>query len=104
LGHDQRDTVKDYWFTAENSFTAFYGNTMKRDRFFHILRFLHFSNNKNQSDKTDENYNRLWKMRTIFEKLNDAYAKYYSPTEHLAIEAIVLFKGSHFQTIYSKET
>jgi hypothetical protein len=32
-------------------------------------------------------------MRTIFEKLNDAYAKYYSPTEHLAIdEVIVLFK------------
>jgi hypothetical protein len=33
-------------------------------------------------------------MRTVFEKLNDAYAKYYSPTEHLAVhEVIVLFKG-----------
>jgi hypothetical protein len=72
---------------------AFYSNTMKREIFFHILRFLHFSNNKNQPDKTDENYDRLWKMRTIFEKLNDAYAKYYSPTEHLAIdEVILLFK------------
>jgi hypothetical protein len=67
---------------------------MKRYRFLHILRFLHFSDNKNKPDKTDENYDRLWKMRTIFDKLNDAYAKYYSPTEHLAIdEIIVLFKG-----------
>jgi 5-methylcytosine-specific restriction endonuclease McrBC regulatory subunit McrC len=33
-------------------------------------------------------------MRTIFDMLNDAYAKYYSPTEYLAIdEIIVLFKG-----------
>jgi hypothetical protein len=33
-------------------------------------------------------------MRTIFDKLNEAYAKYYSPTEHLEIdEIIVLFKG-----------
>jgi hypothetical protein len=34
---------------------AAYGNTMKQDIFFHILRFLHFSDNKNEPDKTDEN-------------------------------------------------
>jgi hypothetical protein len=67
---------------------------MKWDRFLHILRFLHFGDKKNKPDKTDENYARLWKIRTIFDKLNDAYAKYYSPTEHLTIdEIIVLFKG-----------
>jgi hypothetical protein len=34
------------------------------------------------------------KMRTIFDMLNDAYAKYYSLTEHLAVdEIIVFFKG-----------
>jgi hypothetical protein len=33
-------------------------------------------------------------MRTIFDKLNVAYARYYSPTEHLAVsEIVVLFKG-----------
>ena len=32
--------------------------------------------------------------RVIFDKLNDVYAKYYTPTERLAIvEIIVLFKG-----------
>jgi hypothetical protein len=72
---------------------AFYGNIMKRNRFLHILRFLHFSDNRNEPDKTDGNYDRLW-MITIFDKLNDAYAKYYRPTEHLATdEIIVLFKG-----------
>jgi hypothetical protein len=30
----------------------------------------------------------------MFDMLNDAYAKYYSPTEHLAVDEItVLFKG-----------
>jgi hypothetical protein len=67
---------------------------MKRDRFLHILRFLNFSDNRNEPDKTDENYDRLWKVKTIFDKLNDAYAKYYSPTEHLAVdEIIMLLKG-----------
>jgi hypothetical protein len=34
-----------------------------------------------------------WKMRAIFDKLNDSYAKYYNPTKHLAVDdIIVLFK------------
>jgi hypothetical protein len=33
----------------------------------------------------DENYDK-WKRGTIFDKLSDSYAKYYSWTEHLAID------------------
>jgi hypothetical protein len=55
--------------------------------------YLFFSNIRNEPDKTDENYDRLWKTRTMVEKLNDAYAK-YSPTGHLAVDEVnVLFKG-----------
>jgi hypothetical protein len=46
----------------EQFFMAFCGN----DRFFHILRFLHFNDNKNEPDKTYYSYRMLWKMRTIF--------------------------------------
>jgi hypothetical protein len=56
---------------------------------------LHFNDNKNELHRTNENYDRLWKMRTIFGKFSDAYTKkYYSLTEHLAVEEIiVLYKG-----------
>jgi hypothetical protein len=37
---------------------------------------------------------RLWKIRTIFDNLSDSYSKYYSLTEQLALdEIIVLYKG-----------
>ena len=29
MGHNQRGMLKDYWWTLEEYFTAFYGNTMK---------------------------------------------------------------------------
>ena len=74
MGHNQRDTLEDYWLTLGQYFMAFYGNTMKWDRFHHILRFLHFSDNKNEADEADENYDQLWKMRAIFDKLNGSYA------------------------------
>jgi hypothetical protein len=94
MSHDHRDRLKGNWSKLEHFFMAFYENTMKQDRFLHNLRFLHFSDNRNEPDKTDENCDRLCKMRTIFDKLNDAYAKYYSPTENIAIDEItVLFKG-----------
>jgi hypothetical protein len=56
--------------------------------------------------KNDNNYDRLWKLRTLCDQLNDAYAEFCSPFEHLAVdEIIVLFKGRVIsKTIYSKET
>jgi hypothetical protein len=41
---------------------------MKRKRLFHILRLLHFRDNRNESDETDKYYDRLWETRTIFGK------------------------------------
>ena len=39
LGHCIRKKLTDYWSRAYNFLTPFYGNAMKRDRFFHILPF-----------------------------------------------------------------
>ena len=64
-----------------------------RDRIIHILCFLHFPDNSHRPDEGKE-YDRLWKLRTVFDKLNMAYAKFYNPSEHLAVgKLIVKFKG-----------
>jgi hypothetical protein len=90
MGHDVRDTLKYYWSTLEQLHTLFYSNAMKRTRYFHILRFLHFSDNNNKPDKTHQNYDRLWKLRTVFDMFSEAFGK----SEHLAVdEVIVKFKG-----------
>ena len=65
MRHDERDTLKDYWSTLRQNFIAFHANTMKRDRVYNILTFLHFSDNRNEPDEIDENYNQLWKMRAV---------------------------------------
>src|SRR5215471_10394447 len=93
MGHDPKDTLHDYWSRLRQLHSPFYGETMARDRFLHILRFLHFANNSQRPDKGEE-CDRLWKLRTVFDKLNDSYAKFYNPSEHLAVdEVIVTFKG-----------
>jgi hypothetical protein len=43
---------------------------------------------------TEENSDSLWKMWNLSQFLNKTFSKFYSPSEHLAVEeVIVLFKG-----------
>jgi hypothetical protein len=66
---------------------------MARDRFLHILRFLHFADNSERPEQEEE-YDRLWKLQTVFDTLNLAFAKFYNPSENLAVdEVIVKFNG-----------
>jgi len=42
----------------------------------------------------DENSDRLWKIRNLFDILKDKFSKFYNPFEHLAVdEFIVKFNG-----------
>jgi hypothetical protein len=67
---------------------------VKCDCYCHILRFMCFGNDMNQLDENDSNYDRLCKIRTLFDQLSNAYGTFHSPAECLAPDdVIVLFKG-----------
>ena len=92
MGHTVQGRLEDYWTKIEQLRCPFYGETMARARYYHILRFLHFmDNNRNGSDRTDE---RLWKIRDLFEIIRMNFSKFYNPSKYLAVnEVIVKFKG-----------
>ena len=91
MGHTVQDRLEDYSTKMEQLCTPFYGQTMARARYCHILRFLHFmDNNRNGDDRTDD---RLWKIQDLFEIIRTKFSKFYNPSEHLAVdEVIVKFK------------
>jgi hypothetical protein len=94
MGHCLRERLSDYWSTMDNFYTPFYSSAMKRNRYWHILRFLHFTDNRNDTQKADKSVGRMWKMRNIFEIIDRTFSKFYNPTEHLAVDkVVVLFKG-----------
>ena len=89
LRHCKQDKLTKYWSRAYNYHTTFYGNCMKQGRFFHILCYLHFTD-ENEPDMMDENSDWLWKIRNLFEILNEKFSKYYNPSEHLAIDEVTV--------------
>jgi hypothetical protein len=54
---------------------------------------LHFADSSRRPDP-DEECDRLQKIRTVFDTLNQTYSKFDNPLEHLAVdEVIVKFQG-----------
>ena len=73
----------------------FYGQTLARARYCHILHFLHFTdNNRNGVDRTDD---RLWKIRDLFEIIRMNFSKFYNPSEHP--EKMQMFRHQNVQTM-----
>jgi hypothetical protein len=59
------------------------------------MKVLHFENNQNRPDRTNPDYDRLWKITRIFSYLNNIYSTLCHPTENLALdEVIVKFEGT----------
>jgi hypothetical protein len=55
LEHYKRDTIEYYRSTLDHYVTIFYCNIVKLDELYRVLRFIHFSDNKTEHDKTHEN-------------------------------------------------
>ncbi|KAJ8949794.1 hypothetical protein NQ318_000492 [Aromia moschata] len=80
--------------------TPIFSQVMSRDRYFQILRFLHFCDNDN-IDKND----RLYKIRCVVDHFKNSFKNSLYPFQNLVIdESLMLFKGriSFCQYIPSK--
>jgi len=89
MGHVLKDTLHDYWSRLRQTRTPFFGETMARDRFLHILCLLHFADNSQRPDQSEE-CDRLWKLRTVFDTSDYNYAKFYNSSENLAVDEVIV--------------
>jgi hypothetical protein len=53
FGHGIRDKLTDYWATVDQLYAPFHGTMMKQYGYLHILSYLHFTDNRNEPDRTD---------------------------------------------------
>ena len=67
---------------------------IKGDRYLLSLGSLHFADNRNETDRKDENSDSLWKVRDVSEIRNGTFSKFYKNSKNLAIDKIIVsFKG-----------
>lgn len=83
-------TLRDYWSSRIMlGGTPFASRIMTKDRFEALLKYLHFSDN---NQNTNENC--LYKIRSLLDLFNEYSKKYYNPGSALCIdESLVPFRG-----------
>ncbi len=93
MGIIYKPSIAMYWSTNELLETPAFSKIMSRNRFQLILKFLHFNDNR-LYDPTDEDCDRLHKVRTLIDIMRDCFQNVYAPEQKLSVdESLVLFKG-----------
>jgi hypothetical protein len=93
MGHGKWDTLKDYLSILEQFCIPFDSSMMKCNKFvyIYIYRILHLCDSRNQPDKTNKNFDRLGKIRSMICSFTPILNS--SPSQRLVVErVIVLFK------------
>lgn len=84
--------VKFYWSTREILRTPIFGDTMSRDRFFLLMKFLHFTDNDSPDDQHP--YPKLGKLWPVLTRLVDKFQALYTPERDVSVdESLLRFKG-----------
>jgi hypothetical protein len=79
--------MRDFWSTDDLIDTPFFRKVMSRDRFFAILKMLHFSNAEQSGDE-------LNKIRFVVDFLRRKFKNVFQPFKDLCIdESLMLWKG-----------
>ena len=88
MGHVRKGQLNDYWSTDTLLYTPIFNQTMSRNRYQQILRFLHFQDNSVVVNHC------LKKIKPVADYLKDKFRKSLNPGKNLCIdESLMLWKG-----------
>ena len=103
MGYHKLPSIRDYWSTDPSCHVPFISNIMPRNRFELILSSLHFANNNEMLEKSNQMYDRAFKVRPIINDFNDSFQAAREPCKHQSIdEHMVKFKGHNAMKQYIK--
>lgn len=94
MGINSLPDMKLYWSSREAVRTPIFSEFMSRDRFFLLLKFLHFNDNLMQPERNYPSYDRLFKLRKVVDMLQEKFIHMFTPGANISIdEGLHLWKG-----------
>ncbi|KAL4125910.1 hypothetical protein QTP88_010147 [Uroleucon formosanum] len=90
-GYNQVPSKRHYWEQDQDVHNVLVSNSMRRDRFFQIMKFIHCTdnNNLNANDKA-------WKLRNIMEKIKSRCIENFIPVQNINYdESMIKYFGRH---------
>lgn len=96
--------VKDMnlvWSTIPWTSYPWYSSIMTRNRYWVLSRYFHVRDTSDTPLRGSPNYDPLFKVRPMIDRLNERSAELYKPGQHLSVdEAMIAFDGRHSSKQY----
>lgn len=90
-GYDPKPSKRHFWDSGLDMKNLMVSDSMRRDRFVQIIRFVHLADNTN-IDNTDK----MYKLRPLMNALKKKCLQYFVPQEHLDFdESMIKYYGRH---------
>lgn len=94
MGIKHLPSLRDYWSSRADLRDVYISSCMPRDRFEWLLSNLHLNDNALQPKRNEANYDKLYKVRPLWNHLSERFVACYNPAENQAIdESMIKFKG-----------
>lgn len=91
-GYNDLPSKRMYWEQSLDTRNELVYNSMRRNRFEQILRFVHLASNDSDFNPGDK----LWKIRPLVNKIKERCRKFFVPEKDLAFdESMVKYYGKH---------
>lgn len=88
MGYVRKGVLQSYWSTDLLLHTPIFGQIMSRDRYFQMLRCLHFHHNEEFINHP------LAKIKSVIEHVQSKFSEVLTPEKNLCIdESLLLWKG-----------
>ena len=85
---------RSYWSTKWPFNTNIFSDIMSGRRFELIMSFIHLNDSERMPPRESPGYDKLYKIRPLFDMIVKAFQRVYTPRQHLSVdESIISFKG-----------
>jgi hypothetical protein len=99
MGVRKQPHYRDYWCRSSSTlYCEEVAKTMLRERFDHLLKLIHVTNNKNfVMDKSSPDYGPIGKIKWLLENLVKNYRVHFNPGEFICVdESMIQYKGRYY--------
>ncbi|XP_068232203.1 piggyBac transposable element-derived protein 4-like [Palaemon carinicauda] len=78
--------IKDFWSTFRSTRIPFYGETMPRDEYLLISRFLHLNDNTLNKPRGDPQYDPWFRVRPLLDSSNKLFKDHYNLQQTISLD------------------
>lgn len=104
MGIKKLPYYRDYWSSSQDLNDAYISRLMPVNRFGWLLNNIHLNDNVLQPNRSDVNYDKLYKVRPLIDIISETFKACYNPTKCVTVdESMVKFKGRSTLKQYLKD-